>query len=90
MIEVLRMDVLSVIAVGAAALVRLEERGLVDSVAVDNSEEIAVADFPDLPIAENGYGSSEVVKLVAQQFPCNELPQHQLLPLGSQRVTSLD
>ena len=45
---------------GAAVLVRLENRGLVDSVGVDNINVIS--------IAENGYGSSEVVRLVSQQF----------------------
>ena len=37
----------------------------------------------------NGYGSSEVVKLVVQQSSrCSVGPaQHQLLPLGSQRLT---
>ena len=45
---------------GAAVLVRLEKRGLVDNVGVDNINVIS--------IAENGYGSSEVVRLVSQQF----------------------
>ena len=73
--------------VSAAVLVRLEKRGLVQSVAVESSKVPAVAEHPDLSIVENGYGSSEVVKFVAQQFsrPSGGPPQHQLLPLGAQR-----
>ena len=71
--------------VSAAVLVRLEERRLVESVAVKSSEVPAVADCPDLSIVENGY---EVVEFVAQQFSqpsSGGPPQHQLLPLGARR-----
>ena len=43
-------------------------------------------------MAENGYGSNVVVRLVVQQLwgtgPVAPPPQHQLLPSGSQRSTS--
>ena len=76
-------------AVGAAVLIEPEERELVEGVAVENTEVPAAVDCSDLSIAENGYGSREVVKLVSQQVgpprPCPAAPaQHQLLPLGSQ------
>ena len=81
-------------AVGAAVLIEPEERELVEGVAVENTEVPAAVDCSDLSIAENGYGSREVVKLVSQQVgpprPCPAAPaQHQLLPLGSQRLTSV-
>ena len=81
-------------AVGSAVLVRPEERESVEGVVVENTEVLATADSLDQSIAENGYGSSEVVNLVSQQFspprPCPAAPaQHQLLPLGSQRLTSV-
>lgn len=90
--------------VGAGELVELEdkeeeekeeEEEEVDlSDAVDNNEVLAVPDFPDPSIVESGYGSSEVVELVAQQStpprPCPAVPaQHQLLPFCSQRLTSV-
>ena len=72
----------------------LEEEELDVSVAVDDTELVAAFDCPDPSTAENGYGSSEVVELVVQQSepprPCPAAPaQHQLLPLGSQRLTSV-
>ena len=81
-------------AVGAAVVVRLEERALVVNVAVEDTEVLAAADCSELSIVENGYGSSEVVKVVSQQFtsprPCPAAPaQHQLLSLDSQRLTSV-
>ena len=81
-------------AVDALELMGLEEEELDVSVAVDNTEVVATADCPSLLAVENGYGSSEVVRLVVQQFgpprPCPAAPaQHQLLPLGSQRLTSV-
>ena len=92
-IEVLGVTAVVDSAVGAAVLIRPEERESFESVAVGNTEALAAADCPDLSIAENGYGSSEVVKVVSQQFtpprPCPAAPaQHQLLPLESQRLTS--
>lgn len=89
MIEVLGVAAVVDNGVSAAVLVRLEKRGLVESVAVESSEVPAVAERPDLSIVENGYGSSEVVEFVAQQFspPSSGGPtQHQLLPLGAQRL----
>ena len=56
---------------------------------------VVVPESCDLSIAANGYGSSEVVRFVVQQlglpFPsCPVTPaQHQLLPLESQRLTSV-
>ncbi len=80
-------------AVGAALLVRLEVRELVVSVAVEK-EALTAADCSELSIAEKGYGSIEVVKVVSQQFtsprPCPPAPaQHQLLSLDPQRLTSV-
>ena len=74
---------------------KLEEEKLDVSVAVENNEVVAAPDPPGLSVAENGYGASEVVKLVVQQFgpprPCPAAPaQHQLLLLGSQRLTSVN
>lgn len=68
-------------AVSVAVLIGSEERELVEGVAVENTEVLAAADCSDLSIAENGYGSSEVVKVVSQQFglprPCPAAPaQH--------------
>ena len=59
------------------------------NVVLDNAEVVAATDC-----VEKGYGSSEVVRLVSQQFvppsPCPAAPaQHQLLPLDSQRLTSV-
>lgn len=114
MTEVLEVAAVVDSTLDVAVLVRLEKRGFVDSVGVDNSGVVAVAECPDpsiaengddssevvavvgcpdLSIAENGYGWSEVVRLVSQQFApprrCPAAPaQHQLLPLGSQRLTS--
>ena len=70
-------------AVDVLELVRFEEEELDMSVVVDCLEVL---------IVEIGYGSSEVVILVAQQFglpnPCPAAPaQHQLL--SSQRLTSV-
>ena len=93
MIEILGVTAVVDSAVGVAVLIRPEERELVESCAVENTKVPAAVDCSDLSIAENGYGSSEVVKVVSQQFgpprPCPAAPaQHQLLPLGSQRLTS--
>ena len=55
-------------AVGAAVLVRLETRGLGDSVEVDHRMVKAGADCLALLIAENGYGPSGKVRLASQQF----------------------
>ena len=62
-------------------------------VILDDIDEPATADRPGLSIAEKGYGSSEVVRLVSQQLgpprPWPAAPaQHQLLPFGLQRLTS--
>ena len=62
-------------------------------VILDDIDEPATADGPGLSIAENGYGSSDVVRLVSQQLgpprPWPAAPaQHQLLPFGLQRLTS--
>ena len=85
--EVLSMAAVVDNGVSAAVLVRLEKRGLIESVAVESSEVPAVAERPDLSIVENRYGSSKVVEFMAQQFsrPSGGPPQHQLLPLGAQR-----
>ena len=74
--------------------VKLEEEELDVSVTVDNFELVAAPDCPGISTVENGYGISEVVRLVVQQSgpprPCPAAPaQHQLLPLGSQRDTSV-
>ena len=53
-------------AVGTAVLIVPEEGELVEGVAVENTEVPAAVDCPNLSIAENGYGSREVVKLVSQ------------------------
>lgn len=63
-------------------------------VRLDDVEEPATADWLGLLNAEKGYGSSEVVPLVSQQLgpprPWPAAPaQHQLLPLDSQRLTSV-
>ena len=82
--------------VDARELVGLkEEMEVVVSVTVDSNEVTTVPDFLGLTIAEAGYGSSEVVKWVAQQSgppkPCPGAPaQHQLLLFGSQRLTSVN
>lgn len=78
---------------GASELVRLEEEERDMSVAVVDNTDV-VTDCLGVLIVEIGYGSSEVVRLVVQQFeppnPCPAAPaQHQLLPLGSQRLTSV-
>lgn len=86
-------------------LPRLEGGGLVvpkedGLVAVIDTEVVSASDCPDCPdcvdlsIAENGYGSSEVVRLVSQQSGPPGLcpaapPQHQLLSWGPQRLTSV-
>ena len=44
---------------------RLEKRGFPGGIGVDNSNVIAVADYPNLSIAENGNGSNEVNRLVS-------------------------
>ena len=59
-------EVLEVVAF--VVLDRLEKRGFLDGIGVDNSNVIAVADCPDLSIAGNGDGSREVVRLVSQHF----------------------
>lgn len=76
----------------ASELVGLKEEELDVSVAVDTAELVAAPDCSNISTVENGYGVSEVVRLVVQQFqppgPCpGAPPQHQLLPLGSQRDT---
>lgn len=63
-------------------------------VALNNTEEPTAVDSPILSIVEKGYGSSAVVRLVSQQGvpprSCPDVPpQHQLLPLDSQRLTSV-
>ena len=63
-------------------------------VALDDTEEPTAVDSPILSIVEKGYGSSAVVRLVSQQLvpprSCPDAPaQHQLLPLDSQRLTSV-
>ena len=78
------------------ALGVLEEEPVL-GVAEENSGacEAAVAlDCPSRSSAEKGYGASEVVRLVSQHSvaprPCPGGPaQHQLLPLVSQRLTSV-
>ena len=81
---------------GVPELVELDGEEEEDvSVAVDNPKVAPAVDCPDLSVAENGYGSSAVVRLVVQQStpprPCPGAPaQHQLLPLGSQRLTSVN
>ncbi len=69
-----------------------EEIGLV-KVILDDNGELAMTDWPVYSMAEKGYGSREVVRLVSQQSgpprPWPAAPaQHQLLPLDSQRLTS--
>lgn len=63
-------------------------------VRLDDVDEPGTADWPGLLNAEKGYGSSEVVPSVSQQLgpprPWPAAPaQHQLLPLDSQRLTSV-
>ena len=77
---------------GAEVNVASEEIGLV-KVILDDTEELTVTDWPVYSMAEKGYGSREVVRLVSQQLgpprPCPAAPaQHQLLLLDSQRLTS--
>ena len=72
--------------------VRIEMRFV--EVILGDIEESATADWPESSMAEKGYGSSEVVPLVSQQSgPLRPWPaapaQHQLLPLDSQRFTSV-
>ena len=91
-ILVVSMSTAVATAVRVAVTIRPEEE-LVEGVKVANIEVPETVDCSDLSIAENGYGSSEVVKVVSQQFgpprPCPAAPaQHQLLLLGSQRLTS--
>ena len=92
-ILVVSMSTAVATAVRVAVTIRPEERELVEGVKLANIEVPAAVDCSDLSIAENGYGSSEVVKVVSQQFgpprPCPAAPaQHQLLLLGSQLLTS--
>ena len=59
-------EVLEVVAF--VVLDRLAKRGFPDGIGVGNKNVVAVADCPDLSIAENGDVSSDVVRLVSQQF----------------------
>ena len=73
--------------------VALEELEVAKAV-LDDTVELAAADSPEMSIVEKGYGSSEVVRFVSQQLvpprSCPDAPaQHQLLPLASQRLTSV-
>ena len=81
-------------AVDVSELVGLEGEEPDMSVVVDNTVVVIVPDCLEVLIVEIGYGSSEVVRLVVQQSgppnPCPAAPaQHQLLPLGSQWLTSV-
>lgn len=92
---VLEVDELVVLEVDELVVFEVDELEVferVDLLMLD--EEVASSDCAGLSMTENGNGFREVTKSVVQQSgpprPCPAAPaQHQLLPVGSQRLTSV-
>ena len=92
-LELERLAEEALVRLDGETLVRLEE-GELEVRVVDVTKVVTAPDCPCLSIVKNGYGSSEVVRLVVQQLgpsaSCPAAPaQYQLLPFGSQRLTSV-